>query len=137
MTDADVQTTQTTVIHSLNEIPAFADEAEEFEFWATHELGDEVIDPMGPLPEDVLPRARTRPVSVRLNDDVLARLKALARLKGKGYQTLLKEFIAERLYEEEKRHGVIRRAGTGAATRAATPRSPASRRSARRRPPAG
>jgi hypothetical protein len=29
------------------------------------------------------------------------------RRKGKGYQTLLKEFVLERLYEEEKREGVI------------------------------
>ncbi|MFD3005309.1 hypothetical protein [Thermus tengchongensis] len=33
--------------------------------------------------------------------------KPLARRKGKGYQTLLKEFVLERLYEEEKREGVI------------------------------
>ena len=28
-------------------------------------------------------------------------------MKGKGYQTLLKEFVVERLYEEEKREGLV------------------------------
>ena len=32
---------------------------------------------------------------------------ALAALRNTGYQTLLKEFVVERLYEEEKREGII------------------------------
>jgi uncharacterized protein (DUF4415 family) len=51
--------------------------------------------------------ARTRPVGIRFDEDVLKRLKALAAQKGKGYQTMLKEFVMERLYEEEKREGII------------------------------
>lgn len=63
----------------------------------------------GPAPEGLLPpsRPRTRAISLRLDEDLLRRLKAVARRKGKGYQTLLKEFVLERLYEEEKREGVI------------------------------
>jgi hypothetical protein len=33
-----------------------------------------------------------------LDRDVLRRLRALARKKGKGVQALLREFVAERLY---------------------------------------
>jgi uncharacterized protein (DUF4415 family) len=51
--------------------------------------------------------ARTRPVGIRFDEDVLKRLKALAAVKSKGYQTMLKEFVMERLYEEEKREGII------------------------------
>ena len=43
----------------------------------------------------------------RVHADALQRLRALARKKGKGYQTLLKEFVIERLYEEEKREGLV------------------------------
>ena len=43
----------------------------------------------------------------RLDSDILRRLKALAAKKRKGYQSLLKEFVVERLYEEEKREGLI------------------------------
>jgi hypothetical protein len=51
--------------------------------------------------------ARTTPVAVRFDQFTLKRLKALAKLHNKGYQTLLKEFVVERLYEEEKRAGII------------------------------
>ncbi len=43
--------------------------------------------------------------------NTLARLKRLARKRHKGYQTLLKEFVIERLYEEEKREGLLNDAG--------------------------
>ncbi len=96
-------------IQSPEEIPAFQTEEEEAEFWATHSLGDGMLDKMGPVPEDTLPptRPRTKPIAVRFDEDLLNRLKALARVKHKGYQTLMKEFVSERLYEEEKREGIL------------------------------
>ena len=51
--------------------------------------------------------ARTTPVAIRFDQFTLRRLKALAALRNTGYQTLLKEFVVERLYEEEKREGII------------------------------
>jgi hypothetical protein len=42
-----------------------------------------------------------------MEDDLVNRLKALAAVKGVGYQTLLRQFVAERVYEEEKREGII------------------------------
>jgi len=102
-------------ISSLEEIPGFKSEEEEAEFWATHSLGNELLEKMGPVRENVLPpaRPRTRPIAVRFDGDTLKRLKALAEKKHKGYQTLLKEFVTERLYEEEKREGIVPRTGTG------------------------
>jgi predicted transcriptional regulator len=44
---------------------------------------------------------------VRFDDSTVRRLKVLAERRHKGYQTLLKEFVAERLYEEEKREGLV------------------------------
>lgn len=106
----DVESRKMKEINSPDEIPEFDSEREEAEFWATHSLGEEFFEKAQPIPEGVLPptRPRTRPVSVRLDEDVLRRLKAVAERKHKGYQTMLKEFIAERLYEEEKREGVLR-----------------------------
>jgi uncharacterized protein (DUF4415 family) len=92
------------------EIPEFGSEKEETELWATHSLGEGFLEKMGRVPEGVLPpsRPRTRPVSLRFDEDVLGRLKAVAESKHKGYQTLLKEFVVERLYEEEKREGLLK-----------------------------
>ncbi len=50
---------------------------------------------------------RSGPIAVRFEDDTVARLKLLAERKGTGYQTLLKAFVQERLYEEEKREGML------------------------------
>ncbi len=54
-------------------------------------------------------KARTTPIAVRFDQFTLERLKVLAARRNKGYQTLLKEFVFERLYEEEKREGIISR----------------------------
>lgn len=96
-------------IQSRDEVPAFKAEAEEAEFWATHALGDGILTGMAPTSDHVLPPAgpRTRPIAVRFDQDVIHRLRALAERKHKGYQTLLKEFVIERLYEEEKREGLV------------------------------
>jgi uncharacterized protein (DUF4415 family) len=98
------------MINSPDEIPENMTEAEEAEFWSTHSMSEAFIDNAEPVPEDMLPppRPRTRPISLRLDDDVLSRLKDVARKKHKGYQTLLKEFVVERLYKEEKREGVLK-----------------------------
>jgi hypothetical protein len=57
--------------------------------------------------QDKIRPGRTTPVAIRFDPFTLKRLKALAALRNTGYQTLLKEFVIERLYEEEKRAGII------------------------------
>lgn len=98
-------------IHSWNEVPAFESEAEESAFWATHDLSDELLAEMKPAADANLPppRPRTRPIAIRFDESTLHRVKTLAARRGKGYQTLLKEFVSERLYEEEKREGLVGR----------------------------
>jgi hypothetical protein len=57
--------------------------------------------------QELVRPGRTTPIAVRFDQFTLKRLQALAALRNKGYQTLLKEFVVERLYEEEKREGII------------------------------
>lgn len=52
-------------------------------------------------------KGRTTPVAVRFDEFTLQRLKDLAALRKTGYQTLLKQFVQERLYEEEKRERIV------------------------------
>jgi hypothetical protein len=59
--------------------------------------------------QDAIRPGRTTPIAIRFDQFTLERLKALAALHNTGYQTLLKEFVVERLYEEEKRAGIIDR----------------------------
>ncbi len=97
------------VVRSWDEVPPFTSEAQESRYWASHMLGAELLRKMRPAPKGLLPaaRPRTRPVAVRFDDSTLGRIRALAARRHKGYQTLLKEFVSERLYEEEKREGIV------------------------------
>lgn len=101
------------VVNNPEDIPAFATEAEEVEFWATHEIGDAMFDRAAQDPDAramlaALPKRprKSTPTSIRLGTDLERRLRHLAALKGTSCQTLLKEFVLERVYEEE-RLGVI------------------------------
>jgi len=97
----------------IEDIPKFKSEQEEADFWANHELSDEIWNEARPVPEGILPpaRPRTRPIAIRFDESTLGRLKKLSAHLHKGYQTLLKEFVVERLYEEEKREGFIAAGG--------------------------
>jgi hypothetical protein len=96
-------------VSRLDDIPKFKSEREESDFWASHELSDDLWNKAEPVPEGILPptRPRTRPVAIRFDESTLGRLKRLSAHLHKGYQSLLKEFVVERLYEEEKREGLI------------------------------
>src|SRR5437667_10225047 len=100
-------------VQRLEDIPRFAGEAEEHAFWATHELDEALWDQAEPFGPDELPppRSATKPVAIRFDGHTLALLTRLARKRHKGYQTLLNEFVIERLYEEEKREGLLNGAG--------------------------
>lgn len=101
-------------VQDSKDIPAFKTEAEEAEFWATHALGDGLfegaeadaaaLDMLAALPKRP---AKSNPTSIRLGRDLEQRLRVLAEKKGTSYQTLLKEFVLERVYEEEKRLKII------------------------------
>ena len=91
------------------QIPEGMSEREAAEFWQQHIVTEEYLErteEVSDLPP-TRPRKASHHTSIRLDEDTVGRLKALSKRKGKGYQTLIKEFILERLYEEEKREGVL------------------------------
>jgi hypothetical protein len=109
------------VVEREADIPAFDTEGEEADYWQTHA-------PAPDLRRRMDERAATRaqrgqasltgsrrptppkqpaPISLRLEADTLHRMRALAARKGTKYQTLLKQFVQERLYEEEQREGLV------------------------------
>lgn len=87
---------------ALKPIPAFASEAEEAEFWASHDTTD-YVDWSAARPV-IFPdlKASTTTISLRLPSHLLADLKRLANRRDVPYQSLLKVFLAERLEEEAK-----------------------------------
>ncbi len=95
---------------SVSQIPKNMTDDEEAEFWATHQMTEEFLQQATVNEnDDDLPPKRTeaKTITIRIDLDTIERLQKMAELKHKGYQTLLKQFVIERLYEEEKRSGVV------------------------------
>lgn len=92
-------------IHSPNEVPKRMTDEESAEYWETNEITENFLAQAHPLEKSEMPPTRTdaRTITIRLDVDTITRLQELARQKHKGYQTLLKQFVVERLYEEEKK----------------------------------
>jgi predicted DNA binding CopG/RHH family protein len=88
---------------SKKRIPAFKNEDEEREFWATHD-STEFID-WSKAKRAVFHNLKpsTKSISLRLPESILVGLKMLANKRDVPYQSLLKVFLAERV-EEELRH---------------------------------
>jgi predicted DNA binding CopG/RHH family protein len=82
------------------EIPAFRDEEEEREFWATHDA-TEYVD-WSQAEEVVFPNLKPtlRTISLRLPESMIEELKLLANQRDVPYQSLLKMFLAERIRQE-------------------------------------
>lgn len=96
-------------VNALEELPRFRTESDYADYWSSHAPSEAYLAQAAVQRPEWLPVSpRTSPVSVRFDSDTLSRLKSLARKRHKGYQTLLKEFVMERLYEEEKREGIAR-----------------------------
>jgi predicted DNA binding CopG/RHH family protein len=85
----------------LKPIPRFRSEAEEREFWATHDTAD-YID-WSKAKRAVFPNLRpsTESISLRLPVPLLADLKALANERDVPYQSLLKVLLARQVREEQ------------------------------------
>ncbi|MBA2691035.1 MAG: hypothetical protein H0U65_00890 [Rubrobacter sp.] len=98
---------ETKPINSLKDIPKNLSDEERMDFLERHGVSEEFLDTVEDAPEDERPRPRTKPINVRFDDFTITRLKALADSRNVGYQTLLKTFVQERLYEEEKRQGTL------------------------------
>lgn len=96
-----------TTVRDLAEIPDFASERQEAEFWDTHTMSDELWDSLPPVEDEAPLPGTPMGASVTLNAELSERLRVLARKKGVSYVALARTFVAERLYEEEKREGII------------------------------
>jgi predicted DNA binding CopG/RHH family protein len=98
---------QSKPIDSPKDIPQGLSDEERMAFLEEHGVSEYFLENAEEASEEERPRPRTKPVNIRFDDFTLRRLKGLAERRNVGYQTLLKEFVTERLYEEERRQGVL------------------------------
>lgn len=87
----------------LKPIPEFRSEAEEREFWETHDSAEFVDWSRAQVVTFPNLKPSTETISLRLPAPLLADLKALANKRDVPYQSLLKVFLAERVAAEWRR----------------------------------
>ena len=84
----------------LKQIPEFASEADERQFWDTHDSADYVDWSKATVVSFPKLRPSTETISLRLPAPLLSDLKALANKRDVPYQSLLKVFVADRVAAE-------------------------------------
>jgi len=88
-------------IKKWSAIPPFSSEEQESEFWQKHEL-DAALMSEGQVSSD---QSESTAVSIRFDPRMLARLKRIARSRYLNYQSMIKQWLAERLEEETRNNG--------------------------------
>ena len=83
-------------IMSWREVPEFADESEEALFWAGHQLDARLMNSALHRP-DV---RESTTITLRFDPRMLARIKRLARSRYLNYQSMIKQWLSERLESE-------------------------------------
>ena len=87
----------------IKSIPDFSSEAEEQEFWATHDT-TEYFD-WAKARRATFPKLKptTTPISMRLPETLLSDIKRLAHEQDVPYQSLMKLYLADRVSLERRR----------------------------------
>ena len=107
----------------LKPIPEFKSEAEEREFWETHDTTEYVDWTKARFVTFPNLKPSTETISLRLPAPLLADLKSLANKRDVPYQSLLKIYLAERV-ESELREAAGSRAYRFNPTRRVASRKP-------------
>ena len=89
----------TETITSWNDIPDFPDEAHEARYWETHELDSRL---MAASVHEADSRESTT-ITLRFDPRMLSRIKRIARSRFLNYQSMMKQWLAERLEEEMRK----------------------------------
>ena len=84
------------VINQWQEIPRFESEEEEAHFWAANRLDIRLMN--GSLLKTDSRESTT--VTLRMDPRMLARIKRLARSRYLNYQSMIKQWLSERLEKE-------------------------------------
>ncbi|TAE76413.1 MAG: hypothetical protein EAZ84_07535 [Verrucomicrobia bacterium] len=79
-----------------SDIPAFEDEEAEARFWETHELEARLM--AGSIHEPDSRESTT--ITLRFDPRMLSRIKRIARSRFLNYQSMMKQWLAERLEDE-------------------------------------
>ena len=86
------------VIKNWSEVPTFKSDADEAAFWAKHGLDARLMN-ASLLKSDGRESAT---VTLRFDPRMLARIKRLARSRCLNYQSMIKQWLSERIEKENQ-----------------------------------
>ena len=81
---------------SWDQIPAFADEEAEAAFWLEHDLDASLMKGSEHSPDS----RESTTITLRFDPRMLSRIKRMARSRFLNYQSMMKQWLAERLEDE-------------------------------------
>ena len=81
---------------SWEQIPAFEDEEAEAKFWLEHELDASLMKGSVHSPDS----RESTTITLRFDPRMLSRIKRMARSRFLNYQSMMKQWLAERLEDE-------------------------------------
>ena len=87
----------------LKSIPRFRNEAEERQFWETHDSADYVDWSKAQRVRFPNLKLSTTAISLRLPQDLLDRIKIAANRRDVPYQSLIKVWLTENIEADERR----------------------------------
>lgn len=89
------------VISNWNEVPDFETEEDEHEFWQKNCLNPRLINSSIHSPDS----RESTTITLRFDPRMLSRIKRIARSRFLNYQSMMKQWLAERMEEEMRRSG--------------------------------
>jgi len=85
-----------TMISSWENVPAFGNEREEAQFWIQHSVEPSLMEGAVTGAD----QSESTTISLRIDPRMLARLKRLARSRYLNYQSMIKQWVSEKLESE-------------------------------------
>lgn len=85
-----------TIIKQWEEIPEFDGEEEEAAYWLEHELDSRLMAGSIHQPDS----RESTTITLRFDPRMLSRIKRIARTRFLNYQSMMKQWLAERLEDE-------------------------------------
>ena len=86
-------------IEKWEDIPEFEDDKEESEFWKAHSLDPRLMN--ASVQRQTVRESTT--ITLRFDPQMLSRIKRLARHRYLNYQSMIKQWLSERLEEEVRK----------------------------------
>lgn len=83
-------------VSNWKDIPTFDDEGDESDYWAEHELEQRLMNSSLHRPDS----RESTTITLRFDPRMLARIKRVARSRYLNYQSMMKQWLSERLESE-------------------------------------